>query len=328
MRSKLTAFLSVLLVLAVAVPTHAAKKAPFVSNGDSGLRVESSDLGPAKGLLDCTGAIAVMLDAVYGGTTLGAPSVVDAYGCSSFDESGPEVVYVLTLTEATNFSVNLVPAAGVDLDLAVLDSCDEDLGCLIVADFGVSTNVPLSGTFYFVVDGYNGAAGGYTLEFIDNGVPGPIDACDRIEQPLPGQEGDVLVGSFPLNGNTCGSPNSIELLDCADYTEAGFDNWYEFVLLPGASIDVTVTHASDGALWLVDACAEPFVCLDYADASFTGEPETIAYTNGTGAQQAVYVVVDSYGALSCNDFTGTVIINPPGVIANEQATFGAVKARF
>ncbi len=328
MKSRFTVVCTLLLAAAVVLPAHAAKKAPFASNGDSGLRIESIDPSPNKGLLDCSGAIPVTLDQVYAGTTVGAASNVDFYACSSFNESGPEVVYVLQLPVAANFSVNLIPEAGVDLDLAVLDQCDEDLGCLIVADFGVSTNTPLSGTFYFVVDGYNGAAGSFTIEFIAEALPEPINACDRIEQPLPGQEGDILVGSFPLNGDTCGSPNTLELLDCADYTEVGSDNWYEFVLLPGASIDVTVTNSADGALWIVDACEEPLGCLAYGDATFTGEPETVAYTNNTGAQQAIYVVVDSYGTGSCGTFTGTVIINPPGVISIDEATFGQVKARF
>lgn len=328
MSSRFTGLLSILLAVAMVLPAQAAKKAPFATSGDSGLRVETIDPSPSKGLLDCSGAIPVTLDQTYVGTTVGAPSNVDFYDCSFFDESGPEVVYVLNLPVAANFSVNLIPEAGVDLDLAVLDQCDEDLGCLIVADFGVSTNTPLSGTFYFVVEGYAGAAGSFTIEFIADPLPEPIDACDRIEQPLPGQEGDVLVGSFPLNGDTCGSPNSLELLDCADYTEAGSDNWYEFVLLPGASIDVTVTNAADGALWIVDACSEPLNCLAYGDATFTGEPETVAYTNSTGSQQAIYVVVDTYGADSCGAFTGTVIINPPGVISVDDATFGQIKARF
>ena len=328
MKSRFTGLLSILLAVAVVLPAQAAKKAPFATNGDSGMRVESLERSENKGLLDCSGAIPVTLDQVYVGTTVGAPSNVDFYSCSFFNESGPEVVYVLELAVPTMFSVNLIPEAGVDLDLAVLDSCDEDLGCLIVADFGVSTNVPLSGTFYFVVDGYNGAQGSYTLEFIEVPLPEPANACDRIEQPLPGQEGDILVGSYPLNGDTCGSPNTLDDLDCADYIEVGADNWYEFVLLPGASIDVTVTHTADGALWIVDACSEPFTCLAYGDATLSGQPETVAYTNNTGAQQAVYVVVDSYGTGSCGTFTGTVLINPPGVISNDNASFGEIKARF
>ena len=47
----------------------------------------------------------------------------------------------------------------------MLDQCDEDLGCLIVVDTGVYASEPVPGDFYFVVDGYAGAACTFTLTF-------------------------------------------------------------------------------------------------------------------------------------------------------------------
>ena len=332
MKSRITIFLSLLLVVAVALPAQAEKgSSPFRALGDTSDRVPTIGGPTDKGLLDCSSATPVMLDMTYSGDTSTGVNNVSTYGCSSFDESGPELVYVLELTEPTMFTVNLLPEVGVDLDLAVLDQCDEDLGCLIVADTGVSTLVPQVGTIYFVVDGYLGVSGTFDLEFIQDPLPEPIDACARVEQPLPGQEGDVLVGNYSFAGDTCGSPNSVETQPCGFYTEAGADNWYEIVLLPGASIDVTMTHSTDGALWLFDACAEPFDCLGYADDTLSGEPETLSYTNTTGSQQVVYLVVDSYvgfDGIDCGTFTADVVINPPGVIGLEASSWGEVKARF
>ncbi len=45
-----------------------------------------------------------------------------------------------------------------------------------------------------------------------------------------------------------------------------------------------------------------FTCLAYADDSLTGEAETINYTNTTGAQAVVFLVVDSWGADSCGTY--------------------------
>ena len=316
------------LLVAFAQPAFAAKGNAFEALTPMPDRAPAEDVGGPKGLLDCSNAIPVELDMTYTGDTNTGVNNVSFYSCSFFDESGPELVYELTLTEPANFSVNLIPEPGVDLDLAVLDQCDEDLGCLIVADTGVSTNVPQVGTIYLVVDGFNGAAGSFTLEITEDPLPEPIDACARVEQPLPGSEGDVLTGVFDIEGNTCGSPNTLELLPCADFIEEGADNWYELVLLPGATVDVSITNEADGALWLVDACSEPVNCLAYGDATLTSGVETVAYTNDTGARQVVYLVVDSYGADSCGAFSGTITLNPPGVISEGTESFGQVKARF
>ncbi len=279
-----------------------------------------------KAFLDCTNATPVVLDASYSGDTTGGVNNVSAYGCSTWDESGPEAVFVLNLTGPTMFHVDLTSVA--DLDLVALDSCDEDLGCIVVADTGILTNSPVTGTFYFVVDGYAGNEGAFTLDFVQDPLPIPVDACAEVIQPLPGNEGDVVPpGTYAFSGDTCASTNHLEYLACADYTEAGLDEFFEFTLQPGASIDVMVTSTADGALWIVDACMEPFGCLAYADASLTGSPETISYINTGSTQKTVFLVVDSWGDSSCGTFTVSITING-GVVAVDLPSWGALKTRF
>lgn len=327
MQRLLTITLAMVLVLSVATAAMAVDKSPIQPLKEVEKEVRAPQM-TVKANLDCSGATTVMLDNTYTGDTNTGVNNVSAYSCSFYDESGPELVYVLNLTEPSMFTINLIPEAGVDLDLAVLSSCDEDLGCEIVADTGVVTNSPVSGTIYLVVDGYNGAAGSFTLELIQDPLPEPVDACAEVIQPLPGEEGDIVPdGTYAFSGDTCGSTNHIEFLDCADYSEAGLDNFYEFTMLPGATIDVTVTSTADGALWILDACAEPFTCLGYGDATLGGEPETVSYTNDTGAQQRVFLVVDSWGADTCGTFTGDITVNG-GVVGLELPSWGEVKARF
>ena len=61
--------------------------------------------------------------------------------------------------------------------------------------------------------------------------------------------------------------------------------------------------------------------------TFLGDPETISYINDTGANQPVYLVVDSYGTDSCGTFTGDITING-GVVGVEIPSWSEVKARF
>lgn len=326
MNRLITTLVTVCAFALLVQPASAAKEL-FKAKGDTSSRPEVTDLSKV-GALDCSGAVSVSLGTTVSGDTNTGVNNVTTYSCSFYDESGPELVYILDLPNPTMFTIDLVPEAGVDLDLAVLDQCDEDLGCIIVSDAGIVTNSPVQGTFYLVVDGYAGAAGTFDLILTEEDLPEPADACDQVQQPIPGNEGDVFTGVVNISGDTCGAGNDLEFLDCADYSEAGQDDWYELVLLPGALLEINVTNAADGALWLVDACSEPLNCVAYADATLSGEAENIVYTNETGSNQVVYLVVDSYGVDSCGAYTGTITVNPPGVIDNDADSFGSMKARF
>ncbi len=96
--------------------------------------------------------------------TNGRPSSVSYYNCSGWTESGPEVVHKVTTTRTGDLRAELSNLGGVDLDVFILSDCTAD-SCLPGA-FGdnaaVYPNAP-PGTYYIVVDGYNGASGPYTL---------------------------------------------------------------------------------------------------------------------------------------------------------------------
>ncbi|MEQ1568477.1 MAG: murein L,D-transpeptidase catalytic domain family protein [Myxococcota bacterium] len=101
-------------------------------------------------------------------TTTGAPSQVDAYGCApDTDESGPEVVYQVTLAEDGYLVASLSDlGAGVDVDVHVLDALDPD-ACLDRGHWDAGALLP-AGTYYVAVDSWvdaNGDAqsGEYTL---------------------------------------------------------------------------------------------------------------------------------------------------------------------
>lgn len=275
---------------------------------------------PNKGLLNCSGAIEIALDNTYSGTNVGAPNNVSTYGCSTWNESGGEVVYHLYLPDAKLWTASVTSIC--DLDIAVLDACEEGVAnCLIVVDSGVSTNVPVSGDFFFVIDGYNGAACAFTFTITEVAPPPPIDFC-QYTVPLACQDGE-------LSGDTCTGQNLIKTAqECLGWTTAGSENYYAITLMPGGSFAAAVTFPTrDGALYVFDGCVEPFTCLIGADDTVTGEPEMVAYANDSAEIQTIYLVIDSYGAASCGAYTGTFTCSP-GTVATTPASWGGLKAQY
>ena len=85
-------------------------------------------------LLDCEHAIPAQCWSEHTGRTSHGLSNVDGYGCVGWDESGPEMVYRLSVAAVDEIRVTLSDLAG-DLDAFLLSSCDED-SCLAFGDTG------------------------------------------------------------------------------------------------------------------------------------------------------------------------------------------------
>lgn len=292
-------------------------------DGDKTPSVKGSGDSGEKGLLDCTGATEIVLDTVYSSSNVGAPNNVESYICGFGNETGGEVVFHLFLAEPTMWETTMV-TNGCDLDLAVLDQCDEDLGCLIMSDAGsVLTNVPVQGDFYFVVDGYAGAECQFTFQVDTQAPPPPPEPevigpfCDVVE--------DVFGTTF--TGTTCNGVNNIPSMTCGTYSSAGLEYYYEIFVPAGGSFTADVTNTADGALYVIDSCNSPAVCLAYADDTLSGDTEVISYTNDTANDMYVYLVVDSWGTDSCGDYVMNFAATG-GAVATENASFGAIKAQF
>ena len=101
------------------------------------------------------------------GSTLdpGATALTEAYACSDWDESGPESTYVFTPDVSGEVTVGLTDlAAGIDLDVFVLEAGCPAEDCLAFGDATATFTAEAGVTYHLVVDGYEGAAGVYTLE--------------------------------------------------------------------------------------------------------------------------------------------------------------------
>jgi hypothetical protein len=102
----------------------------------------------------------------------------DGYGCSpATDESGPEIIYRLDLSEAGFLSAAVADdVPGVDIDLQLLGSQDP-ADCIDRGNYGVSAHVQ-AGTYYLIADTWVDAgqelAGPYALD-IGFVVPPVVD---------------------------------------------------------------------------------------------------------------------------------------------------------
>ena len=102
----------------------------------------------------------------------GATDVIDSYSCSIFDESGPEYAYQFVTDSAVDVTVELIPEAGVDLDLFRLsgggtatcssDTCDE------YGDNTFTFTAVPNEAVSILVNGYAGASGDYRINFTCN----------------------------------------------------------------------------------------------------------------------------------------------------------------
>ena len=152
----------------------------------------------SKQLLDCTSALEVFCGDVVSGTTIGGPMNVDVYSCTGWTESGPEAVYYITLPGPANWDLTAaISNLGADLDIFVLGSCDES-DCLAYGDVTATANDLAPGTYYIVVDGYNGAESDFTLEV----------TCFEYEVPCCPFPFDCY--TFDFNQSACG----VQFMDC------------------------------------------------------------------------------------------------------------------
>lgn len=101
-------------------------------------------------------------------TTTGAADEVDKYACGSQDESGPEVVYRVTLAKPTKLRIRVFADDGVDVDLHWLDGATA-ASCTARADRLLDVDAA-AGVFHVVVDTFVTAgmpkSGAYRLTIV------------------------------------------------------------------------------------------------------------------------------------------------------------------
>jgi len=260
---------------------------------------------------------------VVTGDTAGGASAVDGYGCVGWNESGPESVLLLDVPAAA--TVHLILEADADLDLFLLSGCDSDL---CVAHHTREFVVELAGRpepWVVVVDGYLGASGPWSLTVRAFAAGVPPEVC-ATATPLP-----CRMTAEDAEGSLYGLPNQLFADDCAEYLEAGGEQWYAVSLADSALATLTLGDQSfDAALWLFDGCGEAAACVAFADDAVSGSQEVLSYRNLTGVRRTYYLAVDA-AQPPPGEFDGYYLLRSVctgGIVANEPAAWGAIKSFY
>lgn len=126
-------------------------------------------IGSGRPDLDCSNAELRGCNVVINDTNIGAPSNADLYG-GVWWETGPEVVYVLQIPFAGTSMTAALSNMTADLDILLLPDCDETV-FLHAEDHTLPYTFAEPGTYYLVVEGYDGAESDYTLTIDCDIVP-------------------------------------------------------------------------------------------------------------------------------------------------------------
>lgn len=214
------------------------------------------------GYLYCGDAVPLQCGESYWGTNLEGHDDVSLYGCGNVlnvENNGPEIVHTFTTTEDGPVSITM-NGLSANLELFLLRSCDRG-DCIEYSQNSGTTAEYINeylpaGTYYVVVDGFNGAVSGYDLlvecnsscDFAWSDLSATSSSCGQntgsIHVSSSGGNPNYLVtysgpvsGSFTTSSNSC----TIYYLPPGTYTITKTDS-------QGCSITGTVTILGGGSL--------------------------------------------------------------------------------
>ncbi len=235
--------------------------------------------------VNCDDAIELTCGVAYTGTTVGGNDYVDSqWGCTSFNESGPEVVHTITTIGPGDITATLSNEAS-GLDVFILNACRVDSCQAFGFSSATMTNAP-AGTYYIVVDGYNEAEGAYTLT-----VDGNCSMDCASATPISCGE--------TISGTTVGAGNNITNYGCVG-GDNGEDKIYSITTIGSGTITAALTNESDTGLeiFILNACNVDS-CMAW------GGSTAVTSTVPAGTY---YIVVDGYPTAS-GSFDLTVTCN-------------------
>jgi hypothetical protein len=131
----------------------------------------------------------------------------------------------------------------------------------------------------------------------------------------------IAVSSFPTQINDDNtsfsnffSPHGSPTATCTGYNYYGRDVIYEIVMPDGSTLDATMDPAgADLGIYLLDVCDPDFAesnCLDGDDDGGGGAAESVSWTNNTGSEATVYLVVDGWNGEQTGPYTLDIDVTP------------------
>ena len=82
---------------------------------------------------------------------------------------------------------------------------------------------------------------------------------------------------------------------CTGYATSGHDGFLKIDVPGNATLTATLLQSpEDGVIYILSDCNDGSSCLAGSDESFSSEPETVSWTNGS-TSRTVYLVLDAWG---------------------------------
>ncbi len=232
--------------------------------------------------------------------------------CPYTGSTAPEVVYSFEAVTDWTVDVTLCNASDFDTKLYISDSLGNVVGCIDDVCPGYQSEligVSLAGgdTYFFFVDGYGTAAGNYSFDI--DGTPGtvPPEPGETCETALVAIEGTNFAPfqTCYFTYTTSTEPGTLVISSCLPY------------------------QTVDTSLYVLDACEGTVVAESDDDNLGCGEAGTFNFASTVSFEAlplTTYVLFwDGYWSTAEFDF---VVQEWVGGVANDDTSFGAVKAMF
>jgi hypothetical protein len=186
--------------------------------------------------------------------------------------------------------------------------------------------LPAAGTYYVRVKHYSASGtGAYLLTTTLAACPSapPNDLCAHA---IPVHCNSLVQGTTEnaTNNITENVSNPCVIGSSA----AGPDVFYSICVPNGVQLQTVTTPLSiwDPAIWFVTNCNDATTCVAGTDVGFSGDPETLDWTNDTGAEVCLYIVLDSWTASQVGAFT--IEIGCQQVVPDVKSSWGTIKAHY
>ncbi|MBL0061388.1 MAG: hypothetical protein IPP40_07875 [bacterium] len=251
--------------------------------------------------------------------------------------TGPDVAYVYTPPVTSDFHISLC-GSSYDTKIAVYESscagtpiaCNDDGDCWPGSDLPRVT-LTAGTTYYFVIDGYDGAFGDYSF-FIEELAPPPTG--DNCEDP-------IIIASLPYsvqNETNCLYLNDYTSSTCLSTQDEGPDAIYQFTLNTATSVEIILSaHLAEPpqeswvmpGILLTDHCPPDWSCIASASAWTIDESIPLVLACNLLQPGTYYVMVDN-GTWFHPCYTYDLLIQPcgpcditsqPGDVAEVAETF-------
>ena len=184
--------------------------------GDDGCGGDCGDCGPGMICGDdfacmdiplCETGVVVECDDVVQDDTTGYENLLDEYNCIPWDESGPEVGFMFVPEVDDLVSVVVDYGDENDQDIMITEGDCSAYTCIDYGDSSAEFEVLAGETYYFVVEGYSGAAGPFTLTVKCQSTCVPeCDGKDCGPDGCNGECGECADGEYCSEAGLCG-PN-------------------------------------------------------------------------------------------------------------------------